>query len=482
MRRVLGFECGWPSALPPLSLDSPPSAPAADGSGLTPRLLAWKALQTVRGGAYADVALDRVLRNSTAPPADRALAAELTFGCVRQRRLLQAWIDALGRRPADAQPPKLRTVLELGMYQLLFCRRVPEAAAVHTSVALAQQIGLARLAPVVNGLLRSMQRLRAAAAAEDPRVAVSEDPLAGLSLPDDPVAAFGLRHSLPDWIAAALLEWLPAERAEAFGHAANAVPSLDLRVNRRRARRAEVLERFAAAGLEAEPLPDRPDGLCLRSRAGDVTALPGYAEGAWSVQDRSAQAIAPLLEPLPGQKLLDACAAPGGKTTHLAELMGPEGEVWGVDRAGSRLSRLEASARRLGLATISVLEADASELLERCPHWRGAFAGILVDAPCSGLGTLARHADARWRIEPGVLPELMALQDRLLDAMVPLLAPGGRLLYATCSVHPQENGARPAAFLERHPGWRIADERQWWPGQEAGGDGFYAAVLRGTGA
>jgi 16S rRNA (cytosine967-C5)-methyltransferase len=450
--------------------ESLPTPPAADGSGLPPRLLAWKALQAVRSGAYADIALDRALQNSPLGPADRGLAAELTFGCVRQRRLLEAWIDLLGRRPASAQPPKLRTVLELGVYQLLFCQRVPAAAAVHTSVALAQALGLARLAPVVNGQLRSMLRLRLDAAADDP--------LAGLSLPADPVAAFGLRHSLPDWIAAALLQWLPPERAEAFARAANAPPPLDLRVNRRRAGRDRVLELFAAAGLEAVPLADRPDGLCLRSRAGDIRTLPGYEEGLWSVQDRSAQAIAPLLEPQSGQRLLDACAAPGGKATHLAELMGPEGEVWAVDRAGSRLSRLEANAGRLGLAPIAMLEADATNLLERCPQWRGFFQGILVDAPCSGLGTLARHADARWRMGPESLPELMALQDQLLDAMVPLLAPGGRLVYATCSVHPGENGDRSAAFLERHPGWQLAEARQWWPGEEAGGDGFYAAVLR----
>lgn len=467
--------------MPSLMPESPPSAPEADGSGLPPRLLAWKALQAVRGGAYADVALDRALRTSAASPADRGLAAELTFGCVRQRRLLQAWIDALGRRPAEAQPPKLRSVLELGVYQLLFCQRVPAAAAVHTSVALAQRLGLARLAPVVNGLLRSLLRQRQAALAADPQAAAA-DPLLGLPLPADPVVAFALRHSLPDWIAAALLEWLPPERAEAFARATNAVPPLDLRVNRRRAQREEVLARFAAAALEAVPLAERPDGFCLRSRAGDVTALPGYREGLWSVQDRSAQAIAPLLEPQPGQRLLDACAAPGGKTTHLAELMGAEGEVWGVDRAGSRLARLEASAQRLGLPTIATLEADATVLVEQAPRWRGAFDGILVDAPCSGLGTLARHADARWRIEPGGLPELTDLQDRLLEAMVPLLAPGGRLVYATCSVHPQENGVRTAAFLERHPGWRLAEERQWWPGGEDGGDGFYAAVLRPPGA
>jgi 16S rRNA (cytosine967-C5)-methyltransferase len=133
---------------------------------------------------------------------------------------------------------------------------------------------------------------------------------------------------------------------------------------------------------------------------------------------------------------------------------------------------------RLGLEGIQVLEADATALPQDHPEWRGAFAGILVDAPCSGLGTLCRHPDARWHFEPAALEELTALQDQLLDAMVPLLAPGGRLVYATCSVHPRENGQRIAAFLERQPSWQLAFERQWWPGEEGGGDGFYAAVLR----
>jgi 16S rRNA (cytosine967-C5)-methyltransferase len=337
-------------------------------------------------------------------------------------------------------------------------------------VELAKQGGLGRLASVANGLLRSVLRTREGL----PRT----DPLAGLPLPADPVAAFGLRHSLPDWIAAALLEWLPPDRAEACARAANAPPPLDLRVNRLRAERNTVLESLATAGIEAAALADLPEGLSLRSRAGDVAALPGYGEGLWSVHDRSAQRIAPLLEPCPGQRLLDACAAPGGKSTHLAELLGPGGTVWAVDRAGSRLRRLHANAQRLGLESIEVLEADATTLPELRPDWRGAFAGILVDAPCSGLGTLARHPDARWRIEAGALGGLTDLQDRLLDAMVPLLSEGGRLVYATCSVHPRENGERVSAFLERHPGWRKEWDRQWWPGEEAGGDGFFAAVLR----
>ena len=454
-----------------MTVSSPATAPAASSStGLAARRAAWRALQAVAAGAWANAALERELARLPLAAVDRALTTDLLYGAIRQRRLLDAWLDAHGRVPAQRQPPKLRWLLHVGLYQLLFLERVPASAAVSTTVELAKQGGLGRLASVANGMLRSVLRARAGAG--------PPDPLAGLPLPPDPAQAFALRHSLPDWIAMALLEWLPPERAEAFALAANLPPPLDLRVNRLRADREAVLALLAAAGVAATPLADLPEGLSLNSRAGDVAALPGYEDGLWSVQDRSAQRIAPLLEPKPGDRLLDACAAPGGKSTHLAERLGPEGRVWAVDRAGSRLKRLEANARRLGLAAIQVLEADATALAEERPDWRGVFQGILVDAPCSGLGTLARHPDARWRIEPAALEGLTDLQDQLLDAMVPLLAPAGRLVYATCSVHPRENGERTAAFLGRHPGWQLALERQWWPGDGAGGDGFYAAVLR----
>jgi 16S rRNA (cytosine967-C5)-methyltransferase len=476
-------------------MTAPPLSGAASGSGasgdaaavgLAPRLAAWRVLQAVAAGAWADAALERELARRLLGPADRALATELAYGAIRQRRLLDAWLDAHGRVPAQRQPPKLRWLLHLGLYQLLFSDRVPAAAAVSTSVELARHAGLERLAPVVNGLLRTVLRAReragshlgAEAGAGSGAGAGPGEPCLGLQLPADPVVAFAVRHSLPDWIGALLLEWLPPPRAEAFARACNAPPPIDLRVNRLTASREAVLEALAAAGVAAVALPELADGVTLLERSGDVRGLPGYREGWWSVQDRSAQRIAPLLAPRAGDRLLDACAAPGGKSTHLAELLGDKGEVWAVDRAGSRLKRLHANAERLGLSTIRVLEADATTLAEQHPQWRGGFQGILVDAPCSGLGTLARHADARWRIEPGAIETMRHLQDRLLDGVADLLAPGGWLVYATCSVHPLENGERVSGFLARRPLWRLESQRQWWPGGEEGGDGFYAAVLR----
>jgi len=440
--------------------------------GLAPRQLAWQVLQAVAAGAYADGALERELNRLPLESADRALATELAYGAIRQRRLLDGWLDALGRVAAERQPPRLRWLLHLGFYQLLFSARVPAAAAVNTTVELAKRAGLGRLAPVANGMLRELLRRRAALPAGAP-------PWQGLPLLEAELPAatsLGLRHSLPPWLAELLLQWLPPERAEAFAASCNQPPQLDLRVNPLRANREQVLEALRQAGIAAEPLADTPQAIGLCGRAGDLRQLPGYEQGHWCVQDRSAQRIAPLLQPAPGQRILDACAAPGGKSTHLAELIGDQGEIWAVDRAEARLRRLQRNAERLGLGAIHSLAADAGALLAQRPEWQGSFDRILLDAPCSGLGTLARHADARWRIAPAAIPELVALQTHLLEGLLPLLKPGGLLVYATCTVHPAENGELMAALLARHPQLSLLSSNQWWPGEGAG-DGFFAAVL-----
>jgi 16S rRNA (cytosine967-C5)-methyltransferase len=447
-----------------------PPTPDSSAIGLAPRQLAWQVLLAVGGGAYADVALERELQRHPLEGADRGLATELAYGAIRQRRLLDAWLDALGKVPAARQPPKLRWLLHLGLYQLLFSSRVPASAAVSTTVELAKRGGLGRLAPVANGLLRACGRRRAGAGPE---------PWEGLGpLPEDPAASLGLRQSLPPWLAELVLQW---PDPEAFAQACNQPPALDLRVNSLRTSPAALLEAFTAAGIEAAPLEDLPGGLTLLGRSGELRALPGYGDGHWCVQDRAAQAVGRLLDPQPGERILDACAAPGGKSTHLAELMGDQGEVWAVDRSEGRLRRVGINAARLGLQSIHTLAADAAELAAQKPEWRGWFDRILLDAPCSGLGTLARHADARWRLSPEAIGELVLLQRQLLEALLPLLKPAGQLVYATCTVHPAENSELIEAFLAHHPGWVRLQQWQRWPGP-AGGDGFFAALLQAPGA
>lgn len=436
---------------------------------MAPRRLAWQVLQAVAAGAYADGALERELSRSPLSPADRALATELAYGAIRQRRLLDGWLDCLGKVPAERQPPKLRWLLHLGLYQLLAMTRVPAAAAVSTTVELAKQSGLARLAPVVNGMLRAcLRRLE------------SGEPLPLLAEPGaDPAAQLALRQSLPLWLAQLLLQWLPPEAAEAFGVACNQPPSLDLRVNRLRSDPSAVREALAAAGVEAELIAGVPWGLQLRSRSGDLRQLPGYSEGHWCVQDRSAQRIVPLLDPQPGERILDACAAPGGKSTHVAEAMADQGLVLALDRGEARLRRVQRNSERLGLRSVVVRHGDATRLADEAPELRGSFDRILVDAPCSGLGTLARHADARWRLQPQAIAELVALQRQLLEGLLPLLKPAGRLVYATCTVHPAENAEQIAWLQQAGPPLQLLEQWQLWPGGvDGGGDGFFAAALQ----
>ena len=229
--------------------------------GLAPRQLAWQVLLAVGAGAYADVALERELQRTPIEGADRALATELAYGTIRQRRLLDAWLDALGTVPALKQPPKLRWLLHLGLYQLLFSDRVPASAAVSTTVELAKRGGLGRLAPVANGILRSALRRREA---------LGPDPWDGLALPADPRQAFGVRHSLPDWLAALVLEWLPLDQAEAFGLACNQPPSLDLRLNPLKVSSDQLRGELLAAGLEARLVEGLPWALTLVGRSGDL--------------------------------------------------------------------------------------------------------------------------------------------------------------------------------------------------------------------
>ena len=440
------------------------SEPDINGAkiGLSARRLAWDVLEAVAAGAYADVALERALRQHPLSAADRGLATELAYGCIRWRQWLDGWLDRLGKVPARKQPPRLRWLLHLGLYQVLRMERIPAAAAVDTTVELAKRSRLARLAPVVNGLLRSALRARQAGQT--------------LPCPESAAERLALSHSLPVWLAEKLLVWTEPSQAERVAIACNQVPPLDLRVNSLRSTPHAVMAELAEAGVVTQPIDGCPTGLQVLAPAGDLRLWPGFEQGNWSVQDRSAQKIAPLLAPEPGDRILDACAAPGGKTTHLAELIGDLGEIWALDRSAGRLKRVAANAARLGCDCINAMAADAMNVLEQQPEWLGSFQRILLDVPCSGLGTLARHPDARWRVTEASVEELLPLQAQLLEAIVPLLAPGGRLVYATCTIHPSENGDRIHQFLKDHPNMLLESERQLWPNPD-GGDGFYSAVI-----
>ena len=432
-------------------------------TGVASRKAAWEILKTVAAGAYADVALDRVMRRYDFSVVDRSFIMEMAYGSIRQRYFLDCWLDCLGKVPAAKQPPNLRWLMHIGLYQLLFMERIPSAVAVNVTVELAKFSNLSRLAPVVNGVLRSAIR--------------AKDIGAELPLPSSSSKRLAQLYSFPIWLAEDLISWRGVERAEIIAKASNQVPPCDLRVNRLRTSPKSLKKRFDSVGIESTFIEGCPYGLQVKSGGGDLREWPGYKQGHWCVQDRAAQWISPLLEAKAGDRILDACSAPGGKATHLVELMEGEGELWAVDRSKSRLKIVAANADRLGCSCLKVLEADASSLEAIKPEWNGSFQGILLDAPCSGLGTLARHPDARWRMSQTKIAELVFLQYKLLEGVLPLLSKGGRLVYSTCTIHPAENENQIQKLLARHPELKLKKEKQLWPDINKPGDGFYAAII-----
>ncbi len=404
-----------------------------------PRQLAFIALRDIhRRGAFTDIALDRVLRTAKLNSADRGLVTELVYGSVRRARTLDALIDQLGKKKAHQQPPDLRTIIHIGLYQLRYQQRIPPSAAVNTTVELAKENGFKGLTGVVNGLLRQYVRL----------AANSADPL---QLLQEPVQRLGVLHSFPDWIIQMWLEQLGVEETQQLCEWLNQSPTIDLRVNPLRVSTEEVEAAMQSAGVDVRRVPHLPQALRVVGGTGTIQHLPGFNEGWWTIQDSSAQLVSHLLDPQTSEVVIDACAAPGGKTTHIAELMADEGKIWACDARASRLKKLQENAQRLQLKSIQICTGDSRNFTQ----FTNSADRVLLDAPCSGLGTLHRRPDIRWRITPATVQELSVLQEELLEQAATWVKPGGVLVYATCTLHPQENENVIQPFLERHSQWQI---------------------------
>ncbi|MBW4611769.1 MAG: 16S rRNA (cytosine(967)-C(5))-methyltransferase [Desmonostoc vinosum HA7617-LM4] len=442
------------------------------------RQLAFIVLRDVHKGAYADVALDRVLQKVNLPDRDRRLVTELVYGSVRRQRTLDAIIDQLAKKKSHQQPKDLRTILHLGFYQLRYQERIPSSAAVNTTVQLAKENGFSGLTGFVNGLLRQYIRL-----AEEKQA----DPL---QLPENPVTRLGILHSFPDWIIQIWWEQIGSTQTEQLSEWMNQSPTIDLRVNPLRTSIETAEAALQAAGVLVRRVPHLPQALRLIGSTGSIQNLPGFSEGWWTVQDSSAQLVGHLLDPQPGEVIIDACAAPGGKTTHIAELMQDQGKIWACDRTPSRLRKLQENVQRLNLQSVQICTGDSRHFTQ----FQNIADRVLLDAPCSGLGTLHRHADARWRQTPESIQELSILQKQLISHTSTFVKAGGILVYATCTLHPAENAEVISAFLAEYPNWQIEPPKadsttysyfqfpgwlQVWPHQQDM-DGFFMVRLRKT--
>lgn len=413
-----------------------------------------------RRGRSLDDALGPACRSL--PEADRGLAAELAYGSLRLFPRLDRWVDLLLARPLPGRDIEVHDLIVVGLYQLEQTR-VPDHAAVAATVEAVRELGRAQHAGLVNACLRRWLRERDALKA---RVARQPE----------------VAHAHPRWWLETLARDWP-KHWESIIQANNAQAPMWLRINRLKTSREAWLECLADAGGAATPWPPAPEALCLAA-AMPAQALPGFSHGEISVQDGAAQLAAGLLSPAPGMRVLDACAAPGGKTCHLLEQQ-PEIDLTALDISAARLERVRENLARLALEA-RVVAGDAAVPQD---WWDGRpFDRILLDAPCTGSGVVRRHPDIKLLRRAEDIEAMATRQKTLLEALWPLLAPGGRLLYATCSVFRAENAARVTEFLATHPDARAVDlgEPGWGrrsgPGRqlltgEAGVDGFYYACI-----
>ncbi len=394
-----------------------------------PREAALRVLHAVETrNAFSDRLLDGA-HGETRDPRDEALLHELVKGTLRWRGRLDWALDPLVHIGLHKLTPWIRNVLRLGAYQLLFLDRVPAHAAVDEAVKLAHEYGHPGTAGLVNSVLRRL-------AEEKERIQ--------LPAGDDAVslAAWG---SHPEWMVERWLERFGPAATRALLMANNRAAGLGLRVNRQRATLAQLKARLAEAGIAATPGTLAPD-LVWAGEHVVPGRLAAFKEGWCTVQDESECLVSRLVAPQPHERVLDLCAAPGGKCTHLAELMGDEGEVWAMERDPARLPSIETAVARLGLHAIHVALGDGRNYAFPMP-----FDRVLVDAPCSGLGVLARRADARWRKGPDIFRELVPIQLDLLQAGGRHLRPGGVLVYSVCSFEPEETTELVERFLRASP-------------------------------
>ena len=426
------------------------------------------------GGAYANIALARELGRRPLSDQDRRFVTELVYGTVKAGATLDWLLGHYSSRPLAKIHPVIRNILRLGAYQIFFLSRVPVSAACNQAVELTKKYGHAGTVKFVNAVLRG--------AARDPGKAAFPDRA------QDPVKFLALKYFHPEWLVKRWLARLGETECEALLAIDNATPPLSLRTNTLKLDRAALLDRLAAEGVAAEASGWVPEGLVC-SEYPALGSLASLRAGLFQVQDESSMLVAHVVGPQPGEFVIDACGAPGGKSTHMAALMGDRGRVLCTDLYEHKLKLTAGNAARLGISIIETKVLDATRLNEA---YAGQADRVLVDAPCSGLGVLRRKSDSRWRKTESMLRDLPKLQAAILASAASCVRPGGVLVYSTCTTEPEENEEVVKGFLAGNPAFvltgaggflprpRLEEMVQLWPHRD-GVDGFFIARMERRG-
>lgn len=407
--------------------------------------MALKAIfQVNEKGAYSDVATARVLRGSPLGHLDRGLVTELVGGSVRRRNTLDWVLDKYLARGIQTTPPWTRNALRLGAYQILYLDRIPASAAVDTAVELVKRHS-PHTAGLVNAVLRRLSR-------------EGMPDLPGLER--NPVLHLSIKHSHPAWLVERWLNRYGLEWTEALCTANNQSPPLALRVNTLKTTADQVEKSLLQVeGSEVSPSVYLPEAFLVKGLS-FLENLPGIEEGGFLFQDEGSMLVSRALAPPPGSLTVDSCAGLGTKATHLAQLTADTGEILAVDLHPRKLNILEKSCKRMGVTSVRIKAGDArrlGELVGDPPDY------VLVDAPCSGLGVLRRRADARWRKNAQQLAQLPQLQYELVAAAADCLAPGGVLVYSTCTIEPEENQSVVARLISNFPEMEPENVNQFLP-------------------
>lgn len=420
--------------------------------------------------SYADIVLDETLKQSRLRPRDRALATEIVYGTLRWLKWLD-WILSSTYSGEWAKLPRVvHRILEVGLYQLLFLDKVPDYAAVNEMVKIAVSVTDAAYGRLVNYILRETRR----------GSHLYKPP----ALDKDPVKSVAVRWSHPEWLVRRWIERFGVERTEALCRADNERPAIGIRVNVLKGTTEETTEAFSRKGRIIRSSCALPE-FFFTERAGPVSSYNGFIEGKFTVQDESAGIVGYLICPEPGETIVDLTAAPGGKSTHMAELGEDKVRIMAVDRNAQRLKKVVENRDRLGLNAVLPVQADGRSMGTH------AVDKVLVDAPCSGMGIIRKRGELRWLRKENEIPGLVSLQKQLLESGASLLKPGGILVYSTCTVLEDENEEIVFDFLRGHPEFevenadRYVDQRfvtengfvQTWPDIH-GMDGSFAARMK----
>jgi len=441
-------------------------------------------LADIEKGKFAEELLDDAAEALGAAKADFRLTHELVYGIVRMRLLLDTVIGRFSRIKVSKLEKHMHQALRIGLYQLLFLDRVPQSAAVDETVKLVTKEDDKRSANYCNAILRNVVRAfkkvrksMTAAPDETKSFPVSDDTLAVFdrdifsALEDDPIAHVSQRFSHPPQLIERWLLRYGVEGVKPICVADNAHPPLHVRINRLKGQIGDVADMLAEAGIEYEMVS--ADVLRLLAPEGLRTEI--FKQGMFTVQNATGAQAAPLLGPKPGETVLDMCAAPGGKTTHIAELMSDKGAIVAVDLRKDALASLKDNCARLGIKSVEPVAGDAFKYVAKN---KAKFDRVLLDAPCSNTGVLSRRVEARWRFSEKGLAELVEKQGALLEAAAKAVKPGGVVVYSTCSIEPEENSQMVSAFLAEHKSFRLDGQRDFLQGRDLGDGGYLARLTR----